>query len=219
VAAVPSKRIPETVKRLTDKYVKERQTNESFQKFVERIGKVEIRNLLSDLMVIPSHDAEPELFTDWGDVREYTIADIGKGECAGEVVSPTEFSLMAAESKGFEAQIKLDQKDLKAAVDLAYESMIASAEGVVRTRNREWASDADATVAEFRKWFFDTGEFVKHVNNTQFAAYLFKAHENRLPQPNPDEAHRRVEESQLFLEAVHSYVTNAAPSPAALLGK
>ncbi len=219
VAAVPSKRIPETVKRLTDKYVKERQKNETFQNFVQRIGKVEIKNILSDLMAIPPHDAEPSLFTDWGDVREYTIADIGKGECAGEVVEPSEFSLTAAEGKAFEAQVELDKKNYKAAVDLAYESMIFSAEGVVRSRNREWVGSAEATIAEFRKGFFDTGEFVKHVNNTQFAAYLFKAQENRLPNPNPDEAHRRVEEAQLFLEAVHSYVANAAPSPAALLNK
>jgi sulfite reductase (ferredoxin) len=213
VAAVPSKRIPETIERLTQKYVKDRKKDEGFQDFVQRIGKSEIRNLLQDLMVIPSHDAEPGLFSDWGDPREYTIADIGKGECAGEVVNPYEFSLTAAESKSFEAQLKLDQKDLKAAVEMAYESMIFSAEAVVRSRNREYVGNADATVAEFRKWFFDTGEFVKHVNNTQFAAYLFKAHENRLPKPNADEAHRRVEEAQLFLEAAHSYLVNAAPAP------
>src|SRR5262249_21141079 len=124
-----------------------------------------------------------------------------------------------AESKVFEAQVELDKKSYKAAVDLAYDSMIFSAEGVVRNRNREWVGTPEATVAEFRKGFFDTGEFVKHVNNTQFAAYLFKAQENRLANPNPDEAHRRVEEAQLFLEAVHSYIANAAPSPAALLGK
>lgn len=219
VAAVPSKRIPETVKRLTDKFVQERRKDETFQAFMQRIGKVEVKNLLQDLTVIPPHDAEPGLFTDWGDVREYTIADIGKGECAGEVVSPTEFSLTTAEGKTFEAQVKLDQKDLRGAADLAYESMIYSAEGVIRTRNREWAAKADATVAEFKKRFFDTGEFVKHVNNTQFAAYLFKAHENPLPNPNADEAHRRVEEAQLFLEAVHSYVANAAPQTAPMPGK
>ncbi len=219
VAAVPSKRIPETIQRLTDKYVKERQKNESFQNFVQRIGKVEIKNLLQDLTVIPSHDAEPSLFSDWGDPREYTIADIGKGECTGEVVAPSEFSLTAAESKAFEAQVKLDQKDLKGAVDLAYESMIFSAEGVVRSRDREYVGNADSTIGEFKKWFFDTGEFVKHVNNTQFAAFLFKAHENKLPNPNADEAHRRVEEAQLFLEAVHSYMANAAPAPAPIPGK
>ena len=53
--------------------------------------------------------------------------------------------------------MKLDAKKLKAAVDLAYESMIFSAEGVVRTRDREWVGKPDATIAEFKKWFFDTG--------------------------------------------------------------
>lgn len=219
VAAVPSKRIPETVQRLTGKFVKERLKDESFQEFVKRVGKVEIRNLLQDLMVIPSHDESPELFADWGDPREYTIADIGVGECAGEVVAPYEFSLTAAESKAFEAQVKLDQKELKSAVDLAFESMIQSAEAVLRTRDREYTGESPATVLEFKKRFFDTGEFVKHVNNTQFAAYLFKANENRLENPNLDEAHRRVEEAQLFLEAVYSYIANAGSSAPSLPGK
>jgi hypothetical protein len=48
---------------------------------------------------------------------------------------------------------------------------------------------------------------------------LFKAHDHKLPSPSADEAHRRVEEAQLFLEAAHSYVANAAPSPTALLNK
>ncbi len=213
VAAVPSKRIPEAMKRLTDKYTKERQKDETFQKFIARVGKVEIKTLLQDLATLPTHETEPALFTDWGDPREYTIADIGKGECAGEVVAPSEFSTTAAESKVFEAQLRLDAKDLKGAVDLAYESMVFAAEAVIRNHNREYVGSADTTVSIFKKSFFDTGVFVKHVNNTQFAAFLFKAHENRLPNPNADEAHRRVEEAQLYLEAVYSYMNNAEPGP------
>ncbi len=219
VAAVPSKRIPEAIKRLTGKYVKDRQKDESFQNFIQRIGKVEIKALLQDLMVIPSHDADPSMYSDWGDPREYTIADIGKGECAGEVVAPSEFSLTAAESKAFEAQLKLDEKDLKGAVVLAYESMLHSAEAVIRNSNREFVGTPETIVAEFKKTFFDTGEFVKHVNNTQFAAFLFKAAENPLPNPNSDEAHRRVEEAQLYMEAVHSYMASATPVPVTLPGK
>jgi sulfite reductase (ferredoxin) len=219
VAAVPSKRIPQVVDRLTGKYMKERQKDENFQKFIARVGKVEIKTLLQDLTVIPSHEAEPSLFSDWGDPREYTIADIGKGECAGEVVNPYEFSLTAAESKVFEAQLRLDAKDFKGAVALAYESLIFSAQAVLRTANREYTGDAAATVADFKKQFFETGEFVKHVNNTQFAAFLFKAHDNPLSNPNPDEAHRRVEEAQLYMEAVHSYIANASPAPAPMPGK
>ncbi|HET9870431.1 MAG TPA: nitrite/sulfite reductase, partial [bacterium] len=219
VAAVPSKRIPEAIERLTQKYSKERQKDESFQAFVHRLGKVEFKTLLQDLTVIPDHDFDPELYTDWADPREYTIGDIGKGECAGEVVAPYEFALTAAESKVFEAQVRLEKGDLAGAVDLAYQSFIHSGEAVLRTRDREYTGKADQTVEDFKKFFFDTGDFVKHVNNTQFAAYLFKAHDNRLPNPNQDEAHHRVEEAQLFLEAVHSYIANLpaaaiAPAPA-----
>jgi sulfite reductase (ferredoxin) len=213
VAAVPSKRIPEAMKRLTDKYVKERQKDENFQKFIARIGKVEIKNVLQDLTVLPTHDAEPELFSDWGDPREYTIADIGKGECAGEIVAPSEFSTTAAENKVFEAQLKLDAKDFKGAVDYAYDSMVFAAEAVIRNHNREYVGSADTTVEIFRKSFFETGVFVKHVNNTQFSAFLFKAHDNKLTNPSQDEAHRRVEEAQLYLEAVYSYMNNAEPGP------
>jgi sulfite reductase (ferredoxin) len=207
--------------RLVDKYVGERQKDETFRAFIQRVGKVEVKNMLSDLAVIPSHDAEPGLFTDWGDVREYTIADIGKGECAGEVVAPSEFSLTAAEGKAFEAQVKLDAGDLAGAMRTAYESMIFSAESVVRTRDREWTGNPASTVEEFKKRFFDTGEFAKHANNTQFAAYLFKAQadvEAKGAAPSADEAHRQVEEAQLFLEAAHSYTVNAAAQAPAIPG-
>ena len=49
VGAVPAKRIPEVVERLTGRYVAERQKSESFQAFVQRIGKVQIKNMLNDL--------------------------------------------------------------------------------------------------------------------------------------------------------------------------
>jgi len=107
--------------------------------------------------------------------------------------------------------VKLDQKDLKAAVEMAYQSMIHSAEAVIRNGNREFVGTPETTVAEFKKTYFDTGEFVKHVNNTQFAAYLFKAHANASSgkAPSAEDAHRQVEEAQLFMEAVHSYMANA----------
>ena len=42
-------------------------------------------------------------YSDWGDPREYTIGDMGVGECAGEVVSLVEFGLAASERIAFEA--------------------------------------------------------------------------------------------------------------------
>src|SRR6266498_5900079 len=97
MGAVPAKRIPEVVERLTGRYVNEREKNESFKAFIQRIGKVQVKNMLDDLTKIPSHDEDSTLYTDWGDNREFTIGDIGVGECAGEVVSHAEFGLANAE--------------------------------------------------------------------------------------------------------------------------
>ena len=53
---------------------------------------------------------DPSYYSDWGDPREYTIADMGEGECAGEVVPYVEVELAAAERELFEAQVLLDEK-------------------------------------------------------------------------------------------------------------
>src|SRR5439155_1298268 len=80
----------------------------SFQDFVRRIGKKEIKDLLEDLTKIPAHEVGPSYYTDWGDPREFTLTDMGTGECAGEVVSQAEFALAASERELFEAQLLLD---------------------------------------------------------------------------------------------------------------
>ncbi len=60
---------------------------------------------------VPAHAEDPSFYTDWGDAREYTIGDMGIGECAGEIVSPLEFQLTASEREAFEAQLALEKGD------------------------------------------------------------------------------------------------------------
>src|SRR3990167_1796415 len=75
VGAIPSKRIPEVVTRVTDRYLKDRRKGERFQDFIGRIGKKEIKALLEDLTQIPSHDVDASYYSDWGDPREFTLTD------------------------------------------------------------------------------------------------------------------------------------------------
>ena len=103
VVAIPSKSIPQVVTRLTDRYVAERNTGETFKDFIKRVGKAELKKMLEDLTKPPAGDRS--YFSDWGDPREYTLGDMGVGECAGEVVSSVEFGLAAAERELFEAQL------------------------------------------------------------------------------------------------------------------
>src|SRR3989454_7183042 len=108
VGAVPSKRIPEAVDRITETYVRERKKGETFQDFINRFGKKGIKVMLDDLTKIPTHDADPSYYADWGDPREFTLNDLGTGECAGEVVSQAEFALAASERELFESHLFLD---------------------------------------------------------------------------------------------------------------
>src|SRR5215470_6951198 len=96
IGTVPSKRIPDVVAVLTERYVQERSRDEDFQEFVKRVGKPELRRMLEPFMDVPSFESDPSYYSDWGDPRVFTIGDLGAGECAGAVVSAVQFDLAAA---------------------------------------------------------------------------------------------------------------------------
>jgi sulfite reductase (ferredoxin) len=204
VGAVPAKRIPEVVERLTGRYVAERQKGESFQSFVQRVGKVQIKSMMEDLTRLPTHDEDPSLYTDWGDTREFTIGDMGVGECAGEVVSHAEFGLAAAERQVFEAQVLLDQNAYQKAGETAFASMQQAARTLVQEQFYDVPDDPARIAEEFRTRFYDTKLFWDEYAGGKFGHYYLRAHEKSAEAYTPEEAHRRVEEAQLVIEAAHT---------------
>jgi sulfite reductase (ferredoxin) len=206
IGAVPSKRIPEVVERVTNRYVAERRKGESFQDFIGRIGKKETKAMLDDLMKVPSHEEAPSFYSDWGDPREFTLTGMGIGECAGEVVSAAQFTLAASEREIFEAQVSFDSGDLKQATTTAYGAMVHAAEALVRTQSYDAPRDHEGLVDEFRRLFCDTQIFYDKYAGSTFADYLFKARDS-MRQPNGIEkgaALQRLQEAQLFIDAAHS---------------
>jgi len=202
IGAVPAKNIPAVVDRITERFLADRQNEETFQQFIQRIGKAELKALLDDLTVIPSHDADPSYYTDWGDAREYTIGDMGVGECAGEVVSPAEFALAASEREVFEAQLLLDKGEFNQAVRRAFDAMIRGASGLLLHLRIPPANDPDAVVRDFRTHLFETELFFDPFRGGSIAQYLFDAQEALSTQADfsQEAAHQRIEEAQLFLE-------------------
>jgi sulfite reductase (ferredoxin) len=184
--------------------VAERQKSESFQAFIQRVGKVEIKNMMSDLTRMPTHDEDSTLYTDWGDSREFTIGDMGVGECAGEVVSHAEFGLAAAERQVFEAQVFLDQNAYQKAGETAYASMLQAARTLVEEQFYDVPNEPDRIAQEFRTRFYDTKLFWDEYAGGKFGHYYLRAHEKANEPYTPEEAHRRVEEAQLVIEAAHS---------------
>lgn len=222
IGAVPSKRIPDVVDRLTERYVEGRERGESFHSYCERIGKRELKAMVSDLMVIPAYEDDTSYYSDWRDPREFTLGDLGVGECAGEVVSLIDFDLAEAERRAFEAQLLLEEGKDREADDLAYSAMIEAARALVRLQHYDVSDDPEVIVGEFRTRFVETEIFHDKYAGAKFAQYLFHRHEEAGTRRYATESARQlIEEAQLFIEAAHAcearIAQGAAAAPASVL--
>ena len=205
IGAIPSKNVPEAVNRLTARYTKDKQDNETFGGFVTRIGKKQVRAMIEDLTQTPAYEVDPSFYSDWGDPREYTIGDMGVGECAGEVVPFTQMGLADSEREVFEAQVLLEQGDASGAARRAYSAMLQAARALTREKNTNLGSDPDEIVREFKLHLYDTKLFFDTYAGGKFAQYLFRAHEEGGKSNNAEGAHQLIEEAQLFVDHAYQY--------------
>jgi sulfite reductase (ferredoxin) len=215
--AVPSKRIPDAVERITDLFVQEREPGEHFQAFIKRTGKARLRLLLEDLTKVPDYTEDRSFYSDWGDPREYSLGDMGVGECAGEVVSLTQFGLAASERKVFEAQLHLDTGEVVQAAQMAYEAMLQAAKALIQHYNIDVSEDPEKIIQEFRTRFYDTELFFDPYAGAKFAHYLFRIHEEGPSDTRASVVRQRIEEAQLFIEAAHGCYNRMGPQPLHIL--
>lgn len=201
ICAIPSRNAPQAVERLTAHFTAERREGERFREFVERIGKKAVRALVEDLTAVPPYDVDPSFYTDFGDPREYTIADIGEGECAGAVVSYLEMGLASAERELFEAQLLLEQGDASGAAARAKAAMLTAAKALTREKNPNLGDDAAEIVREFRAHLYDTKLFFDPFVGGKFAHYFFGAFSDG---GAGGAASQLLEETQLFVDAAYA---------------
>jgi sulfite reductase (ferredoxin) len=203
MGSVPSKRIPDLVSSLTQRYAKERKGEENFQAWCHRIGKKELKTIVDQFTAVPPHNQDASYYSDWGDPREFTIGDMGVGECAGEIVSLAQFGFTEAESQAFEAQLLLDAGQFQAADEKAYRAMLIAARTLVQLQWLDVPDEADVIVREFKTRFVEPKLFWDTYHHDQFSRYLFQRHEGADTRYTIDSAHKLVEETNLFIDAAH----------------
>ncbi len=214
IGAVPSKNIPAVVSCITERYVRERQGDESFHQYARRIGKAALKEMVSEFTRVPSYNEDRSFYSDWGDAREFTLGDMGKGECAGEVVSMFDFDIQAAERLAFEAQLHLEKGESRLADDSAYQAMLQAARALIRAQWLDVPEDANVIAEQFRTRFYDTQLFWDKYAGGKFAQYFFHRHADTERHYTSEKAHQVVEEAQLFIEAAHACHIRLAQAPA-----
>lgn len=222
--AIPAKRIPEVVDRLLELYMTGRQNGERFRDYIVRAGKKEIKAQMKPFTKVPPYEMDASYYTDWSDAREFSIGDIGIGECAGEVVTLTDFGIASAEGLHFDAQVTLDEGKDEASIaksaDLALQAMLSGAQALIKVQDIDISDDSETIIKEFRTRFYDTELFFDPYAKGKFANYLFNAYDHRHEPKTLDTALRLIEEAGLFIEGAHACNTRilensaAAPTPA-----
>ena len=206
IAAVPSKSIPTLVDTLSERFLKEREAEESFHGYIKRIGKKEAREIVKPFMEVPSFEDNPDFYHDWGDSRPYTTGDKGTGECAGEVVSLFEFDTGVAERQYFDGQIALEEKNADEALSLARQAMVSGAKALVKVQFKDCPSEEATILKEFKTRY---SSMVK----ANFAQYLYDAVES--PRSATIENGRQaLQEAHLLIEEVLTRRDEAAAAVA-----
>lgn len=207
IGAVPSKRVPEFIERVTEKFMAEREDNERFRDWIKRVGNKAMKAVIDEFSAVPPYTVDRSYYSDWRDPREFTTSDIGTGECAGAVVPRIEFDLQAAEQRAFEAALYLEDGEFQKSDETAYQAMLLAAQGLVRTQMWDISDDPEQIVDEFRARFYDTKLFqakeVGQYAGGKFAQYLFNRHADTGRAYTADSARHLIEEAQLFIEAAY----------------
>ena len=217
IGVIPSKRVPEFIDAITQKYLAEKAGKETFQAFVARAGKAALKELVDRFSDVPPYELDRSYYSDWRDPREFTLNDIGTGECAGEVVSMIDFDLQAAERLYFESQLHFDEGAYRKADDTAYQAMLQAAKGLLRTQVQYVEDDPDRIVEGFRAKLVETGLFRDQYAGNKFAEYLFDRHADKARQYDQEHARFQLEETQLFIEAAHACNLKLTQQPASPL--
>ncbi|MCG3113045.1 MAG: sulfurtransferase TusA family protein [Candidatus Manganitrophus sp. SB1] len=90
---IPAKNIPSAVIELIKAYRENRQGEEAFNQFIERFGRDALSVRLEKFIQIPTPQEAPEYYQDYNGDQDFSLDDLGPGECAGTVIDMIEHHL------------------------------------------------------------------------------------------------------------------------------
>jgi sulfite reductase (ferredoxin) len=190
---VPALHAPRVVDTLLEHYRDRRTDGESFDAFVERVGKDSLKDLLQPHTELPSYDEDPSYYADLGSDEEFGLEDMGPGECAGGVLDLIEVGLKEARTGIALALRARDEGRWKAAAEHADEAVFAAAQALLVTEGEDVELVPEA-VAKFTERFVATGLMPAACSTVFFALgrYVTDA-------PDPDAVGGHIGQAEQFV--------------------
>ena len=148
---LPAKNVPAAVSHVVDLYRRDRQEGESMFTFIKRTGKAKLKEELIPHSILPPFEEDPSYYFDWEAKEEFSVEDLGPGECAGGAVEMIDNRILEAEQELYQARILAEKHQFAMAINKAYRAVVAGAKALLVTEGIDPNTDAD-TLAEFDKF-------------------------------------------------------------------
>ncbi len=145
---LPAKNVPAAVSHVVDLYRKNREEGESLFAYIKRTGKAKLKAELIPHSILPPYEEDPSYYMDWEADQEFSVEDLGPGECAGGAVEMIDNRILEAEQELYQARLLAEKHQFAMAINKAYRAVVAGAKALLVTEGIDPNTDAD-TLAEF----------------------------------------------------------------------
>ncbi len=143
IIKLPAKQVPAALEHLVAVYRRDRRDGENFHAFLTRTGKAALKEELLGYSLLPSYDDDPSPYTDWEADEEFTVEDLGPGECAGGAMEMIDNRILEAEQELYQARLLAGKHQYAMAVNKAYRAVVAGAKALLVTEGIDPSTDAE----------------------------------------------------------------------------
>ena len=113
-AKVPAKNALSAIAKILDEFVAQKKADETFADFAKRHGRDNWKKLLAPFIALSEQTSTDDYRQDFGDTQPFELK-LGRGECAGEVISLIQVGLADAQRTAHLAEQALEGNDTEAA--------------------------------------------------------------------------------------------------------
>lgn len=148
VVKLPAKSVSAGIRHLIDVYRRDRLSGEGLPAFIDRVGKIKLKDELIPYTIVPSFEEDPTFYYDWEGEEEFVLEDLGPGECAGGALEMIENGILEADQELYQAKLLVDNRQYSVSVNKSYRAVLSAAKALLVTEGLEPSTDAE-TFLEF----------------------------------------------------------------------